>query len=428
MAKAEYKPRIVDTILQQKLQGMGAVLIEGPKWCGKTTTAEQQAKSVLYMDDPSSMEMNLSTASIKPSLLLEGETPRLIDEWQLAPQLWDAVRFTVDHRSEDGQFILTGSAVPLVGEEDKKRMHSGTGRISRLRMRPMSLWESGDSTGGISLRKLFACEEQTDICKTELEQIAYLVCRGGWPRATFQLPEIALDRATDYYEAVVNIDIQRVDGVQRNPDRIARLMRSYARMQGTQTPLSAIREDIKTNDSSTLDDRTVAAYINALKLIYVVEDLPAWNPNLRSKTAIRTSNTRYFIDPSIAVAALGLGPSDLINDLNTFGFLFEAMCIRDLRVFADALNGQVYHYRDKDGLECDAVLHLRNGDYGLIEVKLGGDKLIAEGAENLIKLSKKIDTTRMKSPSFMMILTAVGNYAFKRPDGVYVVPIACLKD
>jgi predicted AAA+ superfamily ATPase len=275
---------------------------------------------------------------------------------------------------------------------------------------------------------LFAGEEQSAICKTELEQIAYLVCRGGWPRATFQLPEIALDRATDYYEAVVNIDIQRVDGVQRNPDRIARLMRSYARMQGTQTPLSAIREDIKTNDSSTLDDRTVAAYINALKLIYVVEDLPAWNPNLRSKTAIRTSDTRYFIDPSIAVAALGLGPTDLINDLNTFGFLFEAMCIRDLRVFADALNGQVYHYRDKDGLECDAVLHLRNGDYGLIEVKLGGDKLIAEGAENLIKLSKKIDTTRMKSPSFMMILTAVGNYAFKRPDGVYVVPIACLKD
>jgi hypothetical protein len=428
MAKAEYKPRIVDAILQQKLQGMGAVLIEGPKWCGKTTTAEQQAKSILYMDDPSAKDMNLSTASIKPSLLLEGETPRLIDEWQLAPQLWDAVRFTVDHRSDDGQFILTGSAVPLVGEEDKKRMHSGTGRIARLRMRPMSLWESGDSTGDVSLRKLFAGEELSAICKTELEQIAYLVCRGGWPRATFQLPEIALDRATDYYEAVVNIDIQRVDGVQRNPDRIARLMRSYARMQGTQAPLSAIREDIKTNDSSTLDDRTVAAYINALKLIYVVEDLPAWNPNLRSKTAIRTSDTRYFIDPSIAVAALGLGPTDLINDLNTFGFLFEAMCIRDLRVFADALNGQVYHYRDKDGLECDAVLHLRNGDYGLIEVKLGGDKLIAEGAENLIKLSKKIDTTRMKSPSFMMILTAVGNYAFKRPDGVYVVPIACLKD
>ncbi len=428
MAKTEYKPRIVDAILQQKLQGMGAVLIEGPKWCGKTTTAEQQAKSILYMDDPSAKDMNLSTASIKPSLLLEGETPRLIDEWQLAPQLWDAVRFTVDHRSDDGQFILTGSAVPLVGEDDKKRMHSGTGRIARLRMRPMSLWESGDSTGDISLRKLFTGEQQTAICKTELEQIAYLVCRGGWPRATFQKPEIALDRATDYYEAVINVDIQRVDGVQRNPDRIARLMRSYARMQGTQTPLSAICQDMKANDSSTLDDRTVAAYINALKLIYVVEDLPAWNPNLRSKTAIRTSDTRYFIDPSIAVAALGLGPKDLINDLNTFGFLFEAMCIRDLRVFADALNGQLYHYRDKDGLECDAVLHLRNGNYGLIEVKLGGNKLIEEGASNLIKLSKKLDTTRMKEPSFMMVLTAIGNFAFKREDGIYVVPISCLKD
>jgi hypothetical protein len=428
MMKAEYKPRVVDTILQKKLRGMGAVLIEGPKWCGKTTTAEQHANSVLYMDAPSSKQANLTAASIRPGLLLEGDIPRLIDEWQLAPQLWDAVRFTVDHRGAEGQFILTGSAVPLIGEEEKKLMHTGTGRIGRLRMRPMSLWESGDSSGEISLKLMFEGVEQEAICNADLEHIAFLVCRGGWPRATFQEPEIALDRAVDYFEAVVNTDIRRVDGVLRNPDRTARIMRSYARLQGTQSPISAISTDLKANENSSFDDRTLSAYLNALRLIFVVEDLPAWNPNLCSKSAIRTSDTRYFIDPSIAVAALGLGPKDLIHDLNTFGFLFECMCIRDLRVFADVLDGQIYHYRDKDGLECDAVVHLRNGSYGLIEVKLGGDRLIDEGAANLIKLSKKIDTDRMKSPSFMMVLTAVGNYAFKRPDGVYVVPVSCLKD
>jgi hypothetical protein len=399
MAKAEYKPRVVDAILQKKLQGMGAVLIEGPKWCGKTTTAEQHANSVLYMDDPSFKQANLTTASINPGLLLNGATPRLIDEWQIAPQLWDAIRFTVDHRSDDGQFILTGSAVPLIGEEEKKLMHTGTGRIGRLRMRPMSLWESGDSSGEVSLKLLFGGVEQSAVCNSDLEHIAFLVCRGGWPRATFQESEIALGRAVDYFDAVVNTDIQRVDGVLRNPDRTARIMRSYARLQGSQSSISAISADLKANENSSFDDRTLSAYLNALRLIFVVEDLPAWNPNLRSKSAIRTSDTRYFIDPSIAVAALGLGPKDLINDLNTFGFLFECMCIRDLRVFADALNGQLYHYRDKDGLECDAVMHLRNGAYGLIEVKLGGDKLIEEGAKNLIKLSKKIDTNRMKEPS-----------------------------
>jgi hypothetical protein len=428
MAKNEYRPRVVDAILEKKLQGMGAVLIEGPKWCGKTTTGEQHANSVLYMDAPSSKQANLTMAGITPELLLNGETPRLIDEWQIAPQLWDVIRFTVDHRGEDGQFILTGSSVPLIGKEEKMLMHTGTGRIGRLRMRPMSLWESGDSSGEISLKLLFDGVEQSAVCNVDLEHIAFLVCRGGWPRATLQDPRIALDRAVDYFEAVVNSDIQRVDGVLRNPDRTARIMRSYARLQGTQSPLSAIGADLKANENFTFDDRTVSAYLNALRLIFVVEDLPAWNPNLRSKSAIRTSDTRYFIDPSIAVAALGLGPKDLINDLNTFGFLFEAMCIRDLRVFSDALNGHVYHYRDKDGLECDAVIHLRDGAYGLIEVKLGGDKLIDEGAANLIKLSKKIDTTRMKEPSFMMVLIAVGSYAYKRPDGVYVVPLSCLKD
>lgn len=428
MKSTNYRPRIADRILAEKLEGMGAVLIEGPKWCGKTTTAEQQAHSVLYMDDPSKKAMNITTASLQPSLLLAGDTPRLIDEWQIAPQLWDAVRFEVDHRPEDGQFILTGSAVPLIGEEDKLRMHSGTGRIARVRMRPMSLWESGDSTGTVSLRALFDGAEPSAICDMDLHRVAFLTCRGGWPRATLQKEEIALGRALDYYDAVVNIDIQRVDGVLRQPTRSAKLMRSYARLQGSQAPLSAICEDLKSTEGQSVDDRTVASYLNALKLIYVVEDMPAWNPNLRSKTAIRTSDTHYFIDPSIAVAALGLGPNDLMRDLNTFGFLFECLCVRDLRVYADALGGNVYHFRDKEGLECDAVMHLRNGNYGLIEVKLGGEKLINEGAANLLKLAAKIDTERMKAPSFLMILVATGAYATRRPDGVFVVPIGCLKD
>jgi hypothetical protein len=428
MDKSNYRPRIVDNLLRRKLQGMGAILIEGPKWCGKTTTAEQQANSVLYMDDPAKKQSNINAASIDPNILLNGKTPRLIDEWQIAPLLWDAVRFAVDHRNIDGQFILTGSAVPLISDEEKQLMHTGTGRIGRLRMRPMSLWESGDSSGEISLKSLFDGNNLSATCNSDLRDIAYLACRGGWPRATVQSPEIALDRAFDYYDAVVNSDIQRVDGIVRNTDRIQRLMRSYARLQGSQAPLSAICSDMLTNDVKTLDDRTVNSYINALKLIFVIEDMPAWNPNLRSKTAIRTSDTRYFIDPSIATVALGLGPDDLIADLNTFGFIFECLCVRDLRVYADALNGNVYHFRDKSGLECDAVIHLRNGSFGLIEIKLGGDKLIEEGAANLIKLANKIDTDKMKNPSFMMVLTAVGDYAFRRQDGVYVVPISTLKD
>lgn len=428
MVKPKYRPRIADAMLRRKLLGMGAVLIEGPKWCGKTTTAEQQSGSVIYMDDPKSRQMNLEAASLNPDLILDGQTPRLIDEWQIAPMLWDAVRFTVDHRGEDGQFILTGSAVPLVGKEDLKRTHTGTGRIARLKMRTMSLWESGDSSGAISLHALFDGKEPAAVCGTELSEIAYLVCRGGWPRTVSQPREIALDRAIDYCDAVVNVDIQRVDGALKNPDRAARLMRSYARLQGSQAPLSAICDDLSAHENYSLDARTVQVYLNALKMIFVIEDMPAWNPNLRSKTAIRSSDTRYFTDPSIAVAALGIGPDSLMADLRTFGFLFECLCVRDLRVYAGALGGSVSHYRDSKGLECDAVVHMRDGSYGLVEIKLGGDRLVDEGAANLIKLKNKIDTDRMKAPSFMMVLTAVGKYAIKRQDGVYVVPVCCLKD
>jgi len=423
----EYRNRIADGLLERKLKGIGAVLIEGPKLCGKTTTAEQASRSILYLANPDEREQNIQIARLKPSLLLEGDTPRLLDEWQIAPEIWDAVRFEVDHRGGFGQFILTGSAVPV---DRSKLFHSGTGRVAWIKMRTMSLFESGDSSGSIRLRELF--DDHSELgglgANEDIEEIAYLACRGGWPTTLEIEGDIALDRAYDYYDAVVNIDISRVDHVNRDPERAKRLMKSYARNQGTQSSFEAIKQDMSVNDSDRLDTDTVVSYIRALQKIFVIEDMPAWNPNIRSKTAIRTSDTRYFTDPSIAVAALGLGPKDLIRDLNTFGFIFETMCIRDLRVYADALDGQVYHYRDKSGLECDAVVHLKDGRYGLIEIKLGGDENIEHGAETLKTLRDKIDTEKMKEPSFMMVLVGKGKYAYKREDGVYVVPIGCLRD
>lgn len=424
----DYKKRIADQILADKLEAMGAVLIEGPKYCGKTTLASQQAKSILFMADPDTKSQNLAMAQTNIKRLLQGETPRLIDEWQLAPQFWDAVRNEVDKRDEDGQFMLTGSAVPPKQDEI---FHSGTGRMSWLKLRTMSLWESGDSTGDVSLGALFKNADSIDgASNIDIEKLAFLTCRGGWPKATLKKSKkAALLQAKEYYEAVCRYDISRVDDVERDPELTKRLMRSYSRNQGAQASAGTILADIRANESEELGENTIYSYIKALKKIFVIEDSLAWNPNLRSKTAIRTSDTRYFIDPSIATAALGLGPDDLINDLNTFGLFFETLCVRDLRVYADALGGTVYHYRDKSNLECDAVVHLENGSYGLIEIKLGGDKLINEGAENLKALADKLDTTKMKKPSFLMILTGVGDYAYKRPeDGVLVVPIGCLKD
>lgn len=423
----KYKARIADKMLSRRLLGSGAVLIQGPKWCGKTTTAEQQAKSVVYMDDPEYMAQNVELANLSPKKLLLGEVPRLIDEWQLAPQLWDAARFEVDHRDELGQFIFTGSAVPV---DTGKIHHSGTGRFAWLTMRTMSLSESGDSTNEVSLEELFA-NPVADVFATNplnIDSLAWLICRGGWPKATMVSKEVALDMAYRYYEAVVHSDISRVDNVSRDPERAKRILRSLARNQCAQITINTICADLENTDVVATNRNTVASYIEALKKIFVLEDSLAWNPNLRSKTAIRTSDTRYFSDPSIGVAALGIGPNDLVNDLSTMGLFFESMCIRDLRVYADAIDGTVYHYRDGNGLECDAVVHLRNGNYGLIEVKLGGEKNIEEGAKNLKLLASKIDDTKMKSPSFLMVLTGTSRYAVRRDDGVYVVPIGCLKD
>jgi hypothetical protein len=422
----KYRKRIADEILARKLEGKGAVLIEGPKWCGKTTTAEQIAASILYMDEPEKKEQNITMSELNPKRLLKGAAPRLIDEWQIAPKLWDAIRFEVDHRGELGQFVLTGSAVPA---DTKDITHSGTGRFTRLTMRPMSLYESGDSTGEVSLKDLFDGAAEIDgASELDIDRLAFLVCRGGWPQAVDMRDEIALDQAMDYYDAVVRSDINRADGVQKNSEKVHRLMRSYARNQGSQIPNTVLAQDVSANDEVSMSDETVAAYVSALRKIFVVEDMPAWNPNLRFRTAIRSSDTRYYIDPSIAAAALGIGPNDLVNDLKTFGFLFETLCIRDLRVFADSLNGEVYHYRDRDGQECDAVAHLGNGKYGLIEIKLGGDRLIEEGAKSLKAMEAKIDTDKMNAPSFLMVLTGTGDYAYRRQDGVYVVPIGCLKN
>lgn len=423
---SEYKNRIADEILERKLKGKGAVLIEGPKWCGKTTTAERISKSVLYMTKPEDKDSNILLASVNPSLLLEGEVPRLIDEWQITPKLWDAVRYEVDHRNAEGQFILTGSSVPA---DMKDVSHSGTGRFSWLMMRPMSLYESDESTGTVSLKGLFdGTDKLNGINKLSLEDIAYVCCRGGWPRSIFMAKDIALDQAYDYYDAIVNTDISKVDGVNRSPERTKNLMRSYSRNLGCPVSNETLRNDMVNNDSFSLDTDTVLSYVNALKKMFVIEESPAWNPNLRSKTAIRTSDTRYFVDPSIAVASLGIGPNDLMHDLKTFGLIFESLCVRDLRVYAESLYGQVYHYRDSADLECDVVIHLRNSSYGLIEIKLGGEELINEGASTLIKLSNKIDIDKMKKPSFLMVITATGNYSYTREDGVIVVPIGCLKN
>lgn len=426
MAKFEYKQRIADLLLASKLRSAGAVLVQGPKWCGKSTTASQIAESSLMLGTPKVLHETRNLLSIEPSLVMNGATPRLFDEWQTIPELWDTIRSEIDNRQEMGQFVLTGSAVPL---ESNEIQHTGTGRFAWLRMRPMTLWESQESTGDVSLAEIFdgVTRKIMGTNKHSLQDIAYILCRGGWPISLSQQLEDALNTAYNYVDAIAESDLSRVDNTLRNPMRVRRLLRSLGRLQGTAAPISTICQDMIANDESTLSEKTIASYINALEKIFVIEDMPAWSTNLRSKTAIRTSNTRYFVDPSIAVAALGITPSKLMNDLNTFGLLFETMAVRDLRVYADAINAKVYHYRDKDELECDAIIERRDGSYGLVEIKIGGDYAIREAQNTLNALSKKIDTDKVGKPQFRMILTAVGDYAMQLEDGCIVVPIGCLK-
>jgi predicted AAA+ superfamily ATPase len=420
-----YRKRIADSLLQDKLTLKGAVLIEGPKWCGKTTTAGQAANSVLALDDPDRLPQNLALAQIRPSALLEGPKPRLLDEWQVAPVLWDAVRHAVDRTQTQGLFILTGSSVPPKADAT---FHTGTGRIARLRMRTMSLWESGESSGTVSLGDLFNGTDPTGATAgASFEDIAFALCRGGWPAAVDMPGRRALDHAIDYLDAVASADISRVDGVFRNPDTAHRLLRSLARLQGTQSAATVIRDDVAANEADSFSEDTVSDYLSALRKLFVVEDLPAWCPNLRAKTPIRTTDTRHFTDPSIATAALGLAPADILRDLPTFGLLFETLAVRDLRAYADALDGDIRHYRDKSGLECDAVIRLRNGSFGLVEIKLGGATLIEKGARSLLALAAKLDPAKLSRPSFLIVLVADGDIAYRRPDGIIVCPLSALK-
>ena len=419
----EYIPRIVDSIFKLKLETMGAVYVKGAKWCGKTTTSEQFAKSVVYLDDPESGESLRAMAEHSPSMLLQGIVPRLIDEWQLVPSLWDAIRFTVDKRGEDGQFIIKGSVTP---PDDDKKHHSGTGRISRLIMRPMTLAESGNSSKQVSLKDLF--EGNLDIngeSSIRIDELAFLACRGGWPRAckANRSRNSALQIAREYIDAITSSDITTSEGSTINPTLMKHFLRVYARNIGSQIALSDLSRDLT---DTIFSEHTALNYHKRLSETFVIEDMDAWNPNLRSKTAVRTSPTRYFTDPSLAAASLGAGPDDLIADMKTFGFILENLCIRDLRVYAQPLDGDVLHYRDKNNLECDAVVHLRNGRYGLIEIKMGGQSAIEHGAETLKKLAQKIDTEKMATPSFLMVLTGVSPIAYQRADGVLVVPVGCL--
>ena len=422
MSEKSYLLRVCDQELQIALQSSGAVLIEGAKWCGKTRTASIAAKSILYMQDPDNSASYQAMADTKPSLLLKGEAPRLIDEWQMAPVLWDAVRFEVDKRGDAGQFILTGSSVPA----DNVTAHTGTGRFSRMLMRPMSLFESNESNGTVSLGDLFDGNQAVEsMSGLSIEKIAFALCRGGWPASILKNEASALRMSRDYVEAVINHDVSRVDDVEKNPERVRLLLRSLARNVATLASIQTIKNDIEATDVS-ISDKTISSYHNALRRIFVVEDLPAWLPSMRSRSAIRTSAKRHFVDPSIATAVLRTNPEGLLNDFNTFGFLFESLCTRDIRIYAQAIDGDVFHYRDKSGLESDLIVRLRDGRWAAIEVKLG-NKQIEEASQNLLALKAKIDEDKMGQASFLMVITG-GQYAYRRNDGVLVVPIGCLKN
>jgi predicted AAA+ superfamily ATPase len=418
-----YLERISDLEIHEALNRAGAVLIEGPKWCGKTSSAKQAAKSVIYLQDPDNAPGYLALADTKPSLLLKGDTPRLIDEWQMAPVLWDAVRHEIDNRNLPGQFLLTGSTTP----SDNQTAHTGTGRFARIRMRPMSLYESKESTGQISLRDLFnhTVSEPEGLSNLSIEQIATCICRGGWPGSLNMNQKSALKTPIDYVESIINQDISAADGITKNPERVRLLLRSLARNTSTITNYQTIKEDLETKDSQ-YSEKTISLYLEALNRIFVTEDLPAWQPSLRSKTAIRTSDKRHFVDPSIAVAALRTDPNGILNDFELFGFLFESLCTRDIRIYAQANDGDVLHYRDKSGLEADLIIRLRNGKWAAAEVKLG-QKQIEEAAKNLLKIRDKINTEKMGEPSFLMIITG-GEFAYQRNDGIWVIPISCLKN
>ncbi len=415
-----YLARLADKTLKEELEAFGAVLITGPKWCGKTTTGFNLAKSSLFLQNPDEREQYLRVADIKPSLLLEGENPRLIDEWQDATQLWDSVRFSVDQRGETGLYILTGST----SVDESLIAHTGTGRITRLKMRTMSLFESGDSTGDVSISDLLDGKEIGSSSNHSIEDIANLIVGGGWPASVGKSLEVKQRQVAGYCKSIVNTEISTADGIKRDKEKVYHVLRSYSRHVSSQASIQTITNDVNKNFDS-VSRKTVGDYLDALQKIFVIEDLNAWSPKLRSKTVISTSATRHFVDPAIAAYFLDANPQDLLNDLETMGLLFESLVIRDLRIYTEHLGGSVYHYRDHNGQEADAILHFKDGRWAALEVKLG-EKAIEQGAESLKKLANKIDMESMNKPSFLAVITGNG-YAYRRKDGVYVVPIGCLK-
>jgi uncharacterized protein len=421
VTQTTYRPRVIDPILRDALEASGAVWLQGPKWCGKTWTARQVARSILMMQDPDESANYLQQAMVKPSLLLDGDTPRLIDEWQVAPMLWDAVRYAVDQRGEMGQFILTGSTMPLRNET----MHSGTGRISRIKMRPMSMFESEESTGQVSLEGLFNQDIPEGMAILSIERLAFAVARGGWPASIGLSDKAALAQAAKYLTAIVENDVFELSDVQRNPRRIMLLMRSLARNISTMASIETLRKDVSGSETE-LSAITINSYLDILERLYVIENQPAWSTRLRSKAYLRKSPKRHFTDPSIAVAAMQTNPDGLLRDFNTFGYLFESMCIRDLRIYAQILGGEVCHYCDETGLEADAIITLPDGRWGAVEIKMG-QRQVEEAANNLLKLKRKVDIEVMQPPAFLMVLTGNG-YALQLENGVIVVPITCLKD
>jgi predicted AAA+ superfamily ATPase len=427
-----YFPRIVDKELDLRLEAFGATLIVGPKWCGKTTTGEQKARSILRLQDPDKREGYLATAATKPSLLLRGENPRLIDEWQVAPVLWDAVRVTVDSRQTEGLYILTGST----SVDNSKIMHSGTGRISRLRMHPMSLFESNESSGSVSLRAMFddpMLDVSGAVAKIDVEELVFATCRGGWPASLRRKnDDVKLMIAKDYVSNICETDISTVDGVQRNPSWARTILRSYARNISTLVKKTSIHKDVVA-DAVSMTLTTFESYVAALENLFVIEDIDAWCPSIRSQTSIRSGKKRGFVDPSIAAAVLGLKPDYLLSDLKTFGFLFECLCLRDLKVYSNAVGGRLSYFRDRYGLESDAVLHLEDGRYALIEIKLGNAG-IEQGAQHLLRIASLISEHNanerqcpLREPDLLIVISG-GEMSYRREDGVHVIPISTLRD
>lgn len=418
----KYLPRVVDSEIDELMEIMGAVLIEGCKWCGKSTTGSSHAKSIIEFQNPDKKQEYDEIRNTKPSLFLNGEKPRMFDEWQMYPVVWDAIRTDVDHSREKGQYILTGSAKPSEGET----MHTGTGRISRVLMRPMSLYESGESTGEVSFSDILKGKDISGVSKLSLEDLASIIVRGGWPASIEVKSDAKYRFAKEYVKSLIHEEVKKIDGVERNPEKMLNVLRSLARNVSTQVSNTTLEGDVRNNFDDDISRPTLIDYLNTLEKLFVIEDVNATNLNFRSKYALRTKPKKYFVDPSIATAILEMKPNDLIKDLNTFGFMFESLCMRDLKIYTQSYGGDITFYRDEKNFEVDAILRTSSGKWGAIEIKLGAG-YVDEAASNLLKFKNRVDIEKCGEPSFLVVLTGA-EYSYRREDGVYVVSIGSLKN